>query len=666
MPASPLTERGFTLIELAIVLVVIGLLIGLGTSLMGPLTKQAKVRESQEIVKGAKEAILGSVVKNGFLPMSTAGARSIDGWGSPLQYVRAAALEGSTTDACGVVATGLTVRECQNDACSAFVPLSNIGFIIYSKGADYNDAGTVVTAPTLYRVMTQGSQYSSYNYDDIVAYVSLDEIRSRRGCGQPLAIVSPVLLPDGEEDSVYFNALQATGGKPPYSWSVTFGALPTGTFLSAGGGISGTININNSAPNTGELTACSNSFTFTATVTDTAGGTQSQSETITVRPKPLTILTQTIPAAFEDASYLATFAATGGKAPYAPGWSIPAVPCPAGLTCSGNPITGSPSVGSAGTYTIIGTLNDGCSTQTKAFALTVSPTSGGGGGGSCAALSLSPASGTGATATMGSFFTNTIAVAGGQAPYSGCVPSTCNGLSLSCAAPNAVISGTPLAPGTCTFNVGWTDSCSTPSPQNISGTYPVTINSAPCSGIGLSGTLPNAQVCLPYTGSVSVVGGVANYSWTIAPSPIITGITDCNGQNGAGTACGIGGTPTNTGAFSFTATVSDSCGTPQTISQGFTLTVADSCSGGISVTNSTGTGYWYSLNGAGCVVWGNGAVTTTKILPSHTTMSIYNHSSCSVPKLVCTTPLAYCSLKGSDTSSDCGLQMNTACSIVGP
>ena len=65
-----LQKKRIHLIELAIVLVVIGLLVGLGTSLIEQITKQTKVVES-EAVKNAKAALLGYAVKYGYLPEST-------------------------------------------------------------------------------------------------------------------------------------------------------------------------------------------------------------------------------------------------------------------------------------------------------------------------------------------------------------------------------------------------------------------------------------------------------------------------------------------------------------------------------------------------------------------------------------------------------------------
>jgi len=191
-------QSGFTLIELAIVLIILGILVALGAALVGPLTKRSKYDESREVVKSAKEAVLGYVVKNGYLPadLETAGARKLDAWGNDLVLYRATEFDASGENACGVTATTLggqpfEVRECKNVSCANPVDYnvkSNIGFIVFSKGPDANEAGTDPGkdgVPPFY-VRFQDSTYTdgatTYNYDDIVAYASLDEIRFEMGC----------------------------------------------------------------------------------------------------------------------------------------------------------------------------------------------------------------------------------------------------------------------------------------------------------------------------------------------------------------------------------------------------------------------------------------------------------------------------------------------------
>jgi len=56
-------QKGLTLVEVAIVLVILGLLIGLGASLIGPLTKRAKITETRDIVNAAVESVIGFAAK---------------------------------------------------------------------------------------------------------------------------------------------------------------------------------------------------------------------------------------------------------------------------------------------------------------------------------------------------------------------------------------------------------------------------------------------------------------------------------------------------------------------------------------------------------------------------------------------------------------------------
>lgn len=65
---TSLRQRGFTLVEIAIVLVIVGLLLG---GLLMPLSTQVKmqkINETQKAMEEIKEAIIGFAMVNGFLP----------------------------------------------------------------------------------------------------------------------------------------------------------------------------------------------------------------------------------------------------------------------------------------------------------------------------------------------------------------------------------------------------------------------------------------------------------------------------------------------------------------------------------------------------------------------------------------------------------------------
>lgn len=550
-------KRGFTLIELAIVLVVIGLLVTIGGGLLGTLTKRAKVTETREIVKTAKDAVFGYAVKNGHLPadLEAAGAKGIDAWQKPLAYYRAN--EFVSGDACGVNSTSMAVNECTNLNCSTYNAKSNIAFVIYSTGADAHGACTGTASPFYVRLQDMGYNgpctYTptnpQYNYDDAVAYASLDEIRASRGCPQPLVITSPPSLPQGEEDSFYSYSMQAMGGKPPYTWA---GSTGSGLAINSAGLISGTINVNNAAPNTGELTTCSSSINVSATVNDSAGSpAQSYTGSIPVRPKPLKIITETLPSAYEGSPYSAAVSASGGRTPYS--WSMSVSPsCPSGLACSGNSISGTPASGTAGTYTVTSTASDTCTTSARSFALTINPS--GGGGGSCPAFTATPAPGALPVATVGIPYNQSISLSGGQAPVSNisCTPASCNGLNLSCTSSGATISGTPNAAGTCNFTATWRDSCTNPSPQTAGGTYSVNI-------------IGNPPSCtLAANPGIVRYGQTATLTWTITNGPANGSFSPSGGtcttfSNSMGGTCTTA-VQTTEGLRQFTLTVNNAFG----------------------------------------------------------------------------------------------------------
>ncbi|MEI6871569.1 MAG: sulfatase-like hydrolase/transferase, partial [Verrucomicrobiota bacterium] len=95
----------------------------------------------------------------------------------------------------------------------------------------------------------------------------------------PLAVTT-ASLPSTTTGAPYSQTLAASGGTPNYTWSVSFGALPTGLALSSAGLISGT-------------STAAGTFNFTATATDSVGhsATKALSIAVTVPPNIVVILT---------------------------------------------------------------------------------------------------------------------------------------------------------------------------------------------------------------------------------------------------------------------------------------------------------------------------------------------------------------------------------------
>lgn len=150
----------------------------------------------------------------------------------------------------------------------------------------------------------------------------------------------------------YSATLAGSGGAPPYTWTVTGGALPLGLAATSAGTISGT-----------PLKAGTSSFT--ATATDTSGGTASGPITITVAPSAaLSVSTPSLPNAIQGAAYPAQIlTASGGVPPYT--FSTSGT-LPPGIVFASGAIGGNPS--QAGTYPFTVNVTDSATPPNSAGA----------------------------------------------------------------------------------------------------------------------------------------------------------------------------------------------------------------------------------------------------------------------------------------------------------
>ncbi|MDI3257129.1 MAG: S-layer homology domain-containing protein [Kyrpidia sp.] len=177
------------------------------------------------------------------------------------------------------------------------------------------------------------------------AVVALDQaLRSTPGqtggAGISTLSITTTSLPDATAGSDYTATLQASGGTPPYTWSLADGSLPDGLSLTNDGTI------------TGNPTSAGTS-TFTVRVTDSSGTPQTVTAdlSLTVNAGSLSITTTSLPDATAGSDYTATLQASGGTPPYT--WSLADGSLPAGLTLtSDGTITGTPTTADTVTFTV--------------------------------------------------------------------------------------------------------------------------------------------------------------------------------------------------------------------------------------------------------------------------------------------------------------------------
>ena len=225
-----------------------------------------------------------------------------------------------------------------------------------------NATGVISGVPT-----TVGSNSATFEVTDASAGGKMSSapqaITITVSAPPPLSITTTT-LPAATIGTPYTAALNATGGIPAYTWSVTAGSLPAGLTLSSAGSISGTP--------TGTSTGTAN---FTVTVTDSqtpTPNTQSAGLSIAVAIATLKITTTSLPAAITSTSYSATVNATGGIPSYT--WGLSGNPS----WLSINPATGvlsgtaSATAGTTPTFSVTVTDSESPAQETSAnFTITI-------------------------------------------------------------------------------------------------------------------------------------------------------------------------------------------------------------------------------------------------------------------------------------------------------
>jgi len=234
-------KKGFTLVELAIALVVLGLIIGLGIPLFGLLTKQNKLNETRTVVKEAKIALIGYAQMHGRLPwadtdgngkensssstgrfpFSTVGVRGEDAWHTQLYYDvnEKLALTGSLSEFCQ------KLKELSTNGTNDYPQTSSgeMAVVIFSTGENHtpDGANSDVTGGND-RIYEDESKAFDENYDDVVGELSLSYLsgllcsqfassgQDQEGCDQYTVV--------NRGSTIYVNPSSGTGAGicPPF------------------------------------------------------------------------------------------------------------------------------------------------------------------------------------------------------------------------------------------------------------------------------------------------------------------------------------------------------------------------------------------------------------------------------------------------------------------
>ncbi len=230
-------------------------------------------------------------------------------------------------------------------------------------------------------------------------------------------------LPGTTRKASYSKKLTVSGGKTPYTWSISEGKLPDGLKINASTG-----KITGSATKAG-------TFNFTVNVEDSNGAEAEKDYTIKVTQ---TAVTGTITATTtRRATYTGTPKASGGTSPYV--WSISAGKLPDGLkiNSSSGKITGTATKAGTFNFTVKAKDKNGAA-STKAYTVKVTQTS---------------VTGTLTNAIKGKSYTATPKASGGASPYTWSISSGSLPKGLKLNTSTGKITGTPTATGTFKFTL---------------------------------------------------------------------------------------------------------------------------------------------------------------------------------------------------------------------
>jgi hypothetical protein len=344
--------------------------------------------------------------------------------------------------------------------------------------------------------------------------------------GQAVSISTASPLTTGVAGRAYSQTLTATGGVPPYTWSVVTGSsLPAGLNLTAGGTITGT-------PTT------AGTSNFTIRVADSSAPAQGFQKAFALTIVPaLAVTTSSLPPASTGVAYNQTLTATGGTS--ALSWSITSGNLPAGLTLTGATISGTPTTAGTSNFTVQ-VADNGPPQQAAQMALSITV------GVPLTITTSSPLP----PGAAGLAYNQTLAATGGTSPYTWSVASGAlpDGLAL---AAGGVLSGTPLQTGSFNFTVSVADSTSPA--RTATKAFQLTIKALLAI---MNPSLPSAAVGSSYSVQLTASGDPP-LTWSVSSGSLPAGLS-------LSTAGLISGTPTASGTSGFTIRVTSQAPTQET------------------------------------------------------------------------------------------------------
>ena len=164
------SKSAFTLVEMAMVLIIMGIIVGSSTKIFASMSKNAKLHETKELLKQMSLDIEGFTQAFNRLPtkkeLLAFRIESKDAWGKEINYVSSKEL---TTNLCNKTQTFL--RQKQNEKS-----VQNLAFFLISSGPNRNMQTSVETAEIKTVQTALQSQQVDFNTDTINRVEAYDDL----------------------------------------------------------------------------------------------------------------------------------------------------------------------------------------------------------------------------------------------------------------------------------------------------------------------------------------------------------------------------------------------------------------------------------------------------------------------------------------------------------
>ena len=223
-------KKGFSLIEMAFVLIIVSIILGMGTGLYVTFVKWNKKKTTSETLKKLSTNVIGCLSSNdeGFDTFPVTGTK--DAYLQNVVFIGSEKLKKDFLSS-----HNATVCDVKNSELSfkdeyANSTINNVAFVLFSKGEDYQSDtycnSTKVENNTFCSGVVKGNSSK-----DLYAVVTLDEVKNHIGCLDNPIRFFPLYLPVGVVGESYSASITASGGIKPYNWCYS-GKLPNGISIS--------------------------------------------------------------------------------------------------------------------------------------------------------------------------------------------------------------------------------------------------------------------------------------------------------------------------------------------------------------------------------------------------------------------------------------------------